>query len=130
MLTGKKKKGVLNSVIEEIAKREGISTQEVRSAMQEAIQEGFNDPNPIVHSRWEEISNEGSVPNPETVILWAVERIVNLSARENEQGDVFEGHEIKELQILLVLVRSDCLMMAIVRLISPVCCLKSAGILR
>lgn len=88
MLTGKKKKGVLNSVIEEIAKREGISTQEVRSAMQEAIQEGFNDPNPIVHSRWEEISNEGSVPNPETVILWAVERIVNLSARENEQGDV------------------------------------------
>lgn len=88
MMTEINKRDMLSSVIEVIAKREGISTQEIRAAMQEAIQEGFNNPNPIVHSRWEEISNEGSVPNPETVILWAVERIVNLSSRENEQGGV------------------------------------------
>lgn len=88
MLAEMNKNDMLSSVIKVIAKREGISTQEVRAAMQEAIQEGFNNPNPVVHSRWEEISSEGSVPNPEAVILWAVDRIVELSADENEPKSI------------------------------------------
>lgn len=71
MLMEPNKSEALSVVIEIIAKREGVSAQEVKAAMQEAIQEGFNNLDPAVREQWAQIPIEGDVPTPEEVIFWA-----------------------------------------------------------
>lgn len=84
----KEKNNVLNRVISQIAIQEGISEREVQNAMQEAIIAGFENPDPLVRARWEQISIEGKAPTPEAVILWAIGRIAQSLY---EDGDEVSG---------------------------------------
>lgn len=88
----KGKNNMLNSVISKIAIQEGISEREVRNAMQEAIIAGFENPDPLVRSRWEQISNEGKAPTPETVILWAIGIIAQMRSDEGKSDGQEQVH--------------------------------------
>ena len=57
--------------IAEVARRDGITVAEVRAAMIEAIEEGYNSTDPLVQARWAEIPREGEIPTPEELIIWA-----------------------------------------------------------
>lgn len=78
------KNSMLNRIISQIAIQEGISKREVQNAMQEAINAGFENPDPLVRARWEQISIEGKAPTPEAVILWAISRIAQMRSDRDE----------------------------------------------
>lgn len=80
----KEKNNVLNRVISQIAIQEGISERKVRNAMQEAINAGFENPDPLVRACWGQISIEGKAPTPEAVILWAISRIAQMRTERSE----------------------------------------------
>ena len=80
----KEKNNRLNRVISQIAIQEGTSEREVRNAMQEAIKAGFENPDPLVRARWEQISTEGKAPTPEAVILWVIGRIAQMRSERGE----------------------------------------------
>lgn len=80
----KEKNNMLNRIISQIAIQEGTSEQDVRNAMQEAIKAGFENPDPLVRARWEQISTERKAPTPEAVILWAISRIAQMRSDRDE----------------------------------------------
>ena len=59
----------IQKIIAQIARREGITEAEVRSAMQEALQAGFR--NPAIQAAWRQIPMKGNSPRPEEFIAWA-----------------------------------------------------------
>lgn len=62
-------------IIAQIAKREDISEEEVRCAMQEAIMAGFHSPDPQIQAYWKQISASGDAPTPEEFIMWAGRKV-------------------------------------------------------
>lgn len=56
--------------IEGVARKEGLTVEEVRASMMEAIEEAFNNPDPEVQARWTMIPREGKIPTPEELIIW------------------------------------------------------------
>ena len=56
--------------IEEVARREHKSVEEVRADMIEAMTEGFNSKNPAARAMWAQIPCEGEMPTPEELIAW------------------------------------------------------------
>ena len=62
--------------IEQIAKREGISSGDVREQMKIAILNGLNSNNPQSKAYWQSIPCEGKVPTPEEFILFSVKVMV------------------------------------------------------
>lgn len=79
------KNSMLNRIISQIAIQEGISKREVQNAMQEAINAGVENPDPLVRARWEQISIEGKAPTPESVILWAIGRIAQSLCEDGDE---------------------------------------------
>lgn len=63
--------------IEELARRERTSTENVRAYMIEAMMTGWNDPDPKVQALWKQIPCEGERPTPEELIVWAKRQILN-----------------------------------------------------
>lgn len=61
----------IQKIIAQIARREGITEAEVRSAMQEALQAGFRNPDPAIQAAWRQIPMKGNSPRPEEFIAWA-----------------------------------------------------------
>jgi len=61
--------------IEGVALKEGLTVEEVRASMMEAIEEAFNSPDPIVQARWAQIPREGDIPTPEELIIWVGKRL-------------------------------------------------------
>ena len=63
--------------IQEVARRERKSVEEVRAAMIDAMKEGFNSEDPEVRAMWAQIPCEGEMPTPEELIGWASRQIRN-----------------------------------------------------
>ena len=61
--------------IEEVARREHKSVEEVRADMIEAMTEGFNSKNPAARAMWAQIPCEGEMPTPEELIAWVGKRL-------------------------------------------------------
>ncbi len=57
--------------IREIARKEGKTEQEIRDAMQKAINESYCRAGADARKRWEQISSRRGIPTPEEFIIWA-----------------------------------------------------------
>ena len=69
-------------VIREIAKRHGVSPEEVRAEMEQAIGQAFATQGSKARRLWGEIAPDGTQPTPEEFIS----RVAHMAARETEQG--------------------------------------------
>ena len=58
------------TVIKAVAQKNGVSTDTVLREMQEAIDSGFNNPDPEIQAKWKEIPYKGARPTPEDVIMY------------------------------------------------------------
>ena len=56
--------------IEKVALKEHKAVEEVRTAMIEAMTEGFNSKDPSARAMWAQIPCEGEMPTPEELIAW------------------------------------------------------------
>ena len=56
--------------IRELAKAEGVSEEAIRFEMEQAIDAGFNTPDPSVRKIWKASPFNGAKPSPEEFILW------------------------------------------------------------
>ena len=61
---------IAQKALSEIARREGISMEEVRMSMKKAIEAAYNSPDHQVKARLSEIPKVGEIPTPEEVIIW------------------------------------------------------------
>ena len=61
--------------IEEVARREHKTVEEVRADMTEAMLEGWNSSDPAARTLWQTIPCEGVIPTPEELIAWAGKRL-------------------------------------------------------
>lgn len=61
--------------IEEVARREHKTVEEVRADMTEAMLEGWNSSDPAARALWQTIPCEGEMPTPEELIAWAGKRL-------------------------------------------------------
>ena len=55
-------------MLETVAKKEGISNEQVRREMQEAMDEAMNNPDPMVQMRWKFIPRKGAQPTLEEFV--------------------------------------------------------------
>ena len=68
-------------VIKEIAKRHGVSPEEVRAEMEQAIKLAFGNQDPKARKLWEKLAPDGTQPTPEEFIS----RVAHMAKRENER---------------------------------------------
>lgn len=70
-------KGLLcaRRAMETLAERDGISPDEVRSAIREAIEQAQKNAASQSAELWRDMTDSGEPPTPEELILWAVRRI-------------------------------------------------------
>ena len=61
--------------IEKVALKEHKAVEEVRTAMIEAMTEGFNSKDPSARAMWTQIPCEGEMPTPEELIAWVGKRL-------------------------------------------------------
>lgn len=61
--------------IEEVARREHKTVEEVRADMTEAMLEGWNSSELAARALWQTIPCEGEMPTPEELIAWAGKRL-------------------------------------------------------
>ncbi len=62
-------------IIKSMANEKGITEEEIRKDMMEAIDTGYN--NPDVRERWDEIFGAGHKPEPEEFILKMADLVKN-----------------------------------------------------
>lgn len=67
----------IKKVIKKIAKREGVSVEEVYREMQIAIDMAYADSDPAVQAAWENIPVPYGKPRPEDVIAYCVEKVTH-----------------------------------------------------
>lgn len=63
-------------IIKQVAQKEGVSEEEVRTEINKSIMMGWNNPDPKVHEIWTGIPCEGEMPTPEELIIWAVTEVI------------------------------------------------------
>lgn len=56
--------------IRELAKAGGVSEETIRFEMEQAIDAGFNSPDPTAQKIWKASPFDGAKPSPEEFILW------------------------------------------------------------
>lgn len=71
----RKEMAVAKRAITEAARREGITEEEFRAEMTDALMEGYNNPDPNIQAVWKTVPCAGDVPTPEEVIIWASARL-------------------------------------------------------
>ena len=64
-MKGKKK---YSEIIQEIARREGVSAEHINEEIEKAISVGFTNPDPEVQKQWAKIAPDGKVPSLEKAI--------------------------------------------------------------
>ncbi len=64
---------------QEIAKREGVTVKEVYQKIQEAINAGYDSPDPNIHGEWKKIPTKNGRPTPEDVIAYCVKEMASHS---------------------------------------------------
>lgn len=62
-------------IFQQIARQEGTTAEQVYKDIQEAINAGFENPDPHVQAVWKEISFKGPRPTPEEVISYMALRL-------------------------------------------------------
>lgn len=62
-------------ILKKIAKKEGISVEDVYREMQTAIDAGYYNPDPSIQAAWEKIPLACGKPKPEDVIAYCVKQI-------------------------------------------------------
>lgn len=65
----------IQKVVKKIAKREGVSVEEVYREMQIAVDIGYSNPDPAVQAVWKKIPMPCGEPRPEDVITYCVEKL-------------------------------------------------------
>ena len=65
----------MRSIFKEIALKEGTTVEAVYQNIQEAIDVGFDNPDPAVQAAWSQIPFSGSRPTPEEVISYCALRV-------------------------------------------------------
>lgn len=68
-------------VIREIAKRHGVSPEEVRAEMEQAIGQAFAAQAPKARKLWGEVAPDGTQPTPEEFIS----RVAHMAVQETER---------------------------------------------
>ena len=63
------------TIYEKIAEKYNTTPEEVRRAMQIAIDAGFDHPDPDVQKGWKKMTLKGNRPTPEEVINFAVKQL-------------------------------------------------------
>ena len=61
--------------IETVAERDGVSSEEVRRAIREALEEARKNAAPQTEALWRGMTESGGQPTPEELILWIVRRV-------------------------------------------------------
>lgn len=72
----KHKKVDAEEAFRQLAKRRGVSVEEVRKQIELAIQVGLMNPDPNVQLYWTKIPHKGSVPTPEEVVVFLAEEVL------------------------------------------------------
>lgn len=60
---------------EKIARKEGISVDEVRQEIQKAIDDAMQSDDPAVQAYWRKIKFKGEKPMPEEVVLYIAKQV-------------------------------------------------------
>lgn len=60
---------------EKIARKEGVSVDEVRREIQKAIDDDMQSDDPAVQSYWKKIKYKGEKPTPEEVVLYIAKQV-------------------------------------------------------
>lgn len=60
---------------EKIARKEGISVDEVRREIQKAIDDAMQSDDPAVQAYWKKIKCKGEKPTPEEVVLYIAKQV-------------------------------------------------------
>ena len=60
---------------EKIARKEGISVDEVRCEIQKAIDDAMQSDDPAVQAYWKKIKYKGEKPTPEEVVLYIAKQV-------------------------------------------------------
>lgn len=79
----------IRKALKKIAKREGVSVEEVYREMQIAINMAYANPDPAVQAAWENIPMPSGAPRPEDVIAYCVEKLTpphNRTVASRERG--------------------------------------------
>ena len=69
------KDSLCRKAIETVAGQNGVSSEEVRRAIREAIEEAHKNAAPETETLWRGMTESGERPTPEEFILWAVRRM-------------------------------------------------------
>lgn len=67
------RKKYFNQIINQVAQQYNVTPEEVRRDMAEAIDAGWNDPDPITHSHWVKMRADGKKPTVEDFLLYLTE---------------------------------------------------------
>lgn len=59
-----------NSILREVAKQYGTTTDQVKAGIEEVIDECWNSPDPEIHAKWAAMSPAGQRPSVEEVLLY------------------------------------------------------------
>ena len=59
---------IYTEILRKIAESKGITEEEVHEKMQQAIELGYNNPDPLVQAYWKKIAPDGEMPSPEKLI--------------------------------------------------------------
>ena len=57
-----------SKAIKKIAAREGVGAEIIYAEMKNAIETGYNNPDPAIQAYWRKIAPDGEIPSPEQVI--------------------------------------------------------------
>ncbi len=63
------------NALNEVARNHGITLDEVRKEIDDAIAEARSCPDPIVQAKWKEIPCAGEVPTAEEVMVYVLEKM-------------------------------------------------------
>lgn len=71
-----KKSNPTANIIKQIAYKNHVTEEEVRTDIKAAMDGGRSNPAPEVQSRWESFHYEGEEPTPEEFILWVASLVM------------------------------------------------------
>ncbi|MDR1630217.1 MAG: sporulation initiation factor Spo0A [Oscillospiraceae bacterium] len=68
------------TVLEKIARQEGVSPSDVYREMQLAIDASFDNPDPLIQAAWRSIPLKGKRPTPEDILTYYASKLSCRSA--------------------------------------------------
>lgn len=60
---------------ERLAEERHTTAEDIRRQIASRIEDGMNDPDPVLRAQWEKIPRAGEIPTPEEWLRYAVERL-------------------------------------------------------